>query len=348
MSRPTLADVAQKAGVSVSTASLAFSGAGPIAPATRERVLAAAASLGYSGPDPVARSLRRGSSGIVAVIAGRPLSGSFRDPVSVQTLDGIAAGLEAGDLGMLVIPADGAMAAAPALVQSAAMDAAICKNAPVADDPSLVALRARGVPTVTLDSAPAGSSAVTIADRSGMRDLAIQVRELGHERVAVVALPFTPAARRRDHDPLAPPHASVVFTRNRLAGVIDAGIRPLALLETAGSLVEEGFHAGQELLALPVRPTAVMAQSDLLAAGVLLAAREAGLDVPGDVSVTGFDGVTLPWLAPDVITSVAQQFVRKGTIAAQLAIEAAAGGGPRTVSLDVEPRPGTTLGPAPR
>ena len=64
--RPTLADVAAKAGVSASTASLAFSGSGPVSDATKERVLAAAAELGYGGPDPRARSLRRGRSGIVA------------------------------------------------------------------------------------------------------------------------------------------------------------------------------------------------------------------------------------------------------------------------------------------
>nr|WP_284251027.1 LacI family DNA-binding transcriptional regulator [Litorihabitans aurantiacus] len=63
MSRPrraTLADVARLAGVSASTASLTFSGSGPVSPATRERVLAAARELGFSGPDPLARSLRRG------------------------------------------------------------------------------------------------------------------------------------------------------------------------------------------------------------------------------------------------------------------------------------------------
>ena len=54
------------------------------------------------------------------------------------------------------------------------------------------------------------------------------------------------------------------------------------------------------------RPTAVVAQSDLLASGVVLGARELGLRVPEDVSVAGFDGLDLPWLAPDVLTTVVQ------------------------------------------
>src|SRR5450756_59989 len=81
--RPTLADVATAAGVSVSTASLAFSGAGPIAPETKARVHDAAAQLGYSGPNPLVRSLRSGRSGIVAVVIGDQLRRSFRDPVSI-------------------------------------------------------------------------------------------------------------------------------------------------------------------------------------------------------------------------------------------------------------------------
>ena len=69
--RPTLAAVASHAGVSPSTASLAFAGSPRVAPATRERVLAAAAELGYGGPDPIAASLRRGRSG-AAIGSGPP------------------------------------------------------------------------------------------------------------------------------------------------------------------------------------------------------------------------------------------------------------------------------------
>src|SRR4029079_7764979 len=101
---PPLADVAAGAGVSVSTASLAFSGAGPIAAATRDRVLASAAELGYSRPNPLGRRLRSGRSGIVGVVIGDALRRSFRDPVSVQTLDGLVSTLGPLGLGALLIP----------------------------------------------------------------------------------------------------------------------------------------------------------------------------------------------------------------------------------------------------
>lgn len=87
--RPTLADVARLAGVSISTASLAFSGTGPVAPTTRERILGAAGELDYSGPNPLGRQLRSGRTGIIGVVIGDQLRRSFRDPVSVQVLDGL-------------------------------------------------------------------------------------------------------------------------------------------------------------------------------------------------------------------------------------------------------------------
>ena len=77
----TLNEVARAAQVSVSTASLAFSGAGPIADATRDRVLKAAAELGYQGPNPMAASLRRGRTGVIGIVTDDDLRHSFRDPV---------------------------------------------------------------------------------------------------------------------------------------------------------------------------------------------------------------------------------------------------------------------------
>src|SRR4051812_6796395 len=87
--RPNLAAVAALAGVSASTASLAFSGAGPVSDATKAKVLAAAAQLNYAGPDPRAQSLRRGRSGIVGVVMEDHLSEAFRDPMNIAMLGGI-------------------------------------------------------------------------------------------------------------------------------------------------------------------------------------------------------------------------------------------------------------------
>jgi DNA-binding LacI/PurR family transcriptional regulator len=118
--------------------------------------------------------------------------------------------------------------------------------------------------------------------------------------------------------------------------------------ETEASLVEHGHAAGLAILDVPAaeRPTAVVAQSDLLAAGVLLAARDLGIAVPGEVSVAGFDGVDLPWLGDDQLTSVRQPFVEKGAALGRAAVALAAGEHVADVELPVELVLGTTTGPA--
>jgi DNA-binding LacI/PurR family transcriptional regulator len=124
---------------------------------------------------------------------------------------------------------------------------------------------------------------------------------------------------------------------------------PVPSLETASNAVDEGAAAGRALLDVPAaeRPTAIVAQSDVLAAGVLLAAAELGLDVPGDVSVVGFDGADLPWLGSTVLTTVVQPSDRKGREAAEAAMELVAGRAPADVLLPVSLRIGTTTGPPP-
>ena len=91
-----------------------------------------------------------------------------------------------------------------------------------------------------------------------------------------------------------------------------------AAYAAAGSFIDEGLAAGRALFADPAaRPTAVIAQSDLLAAGVIRAAEEAGLRVPEDVSVTGFDGIVVDGLAPYELTTLVQPAAEKGRAAGQ-------------------------------
>ena len=120
--RPTLAAVAALAGVSVSTASLAFSGSGPVSAATRDRVLAAAEELHYAGPDPRGRSLRQGRSGIIGVVMEERVLAAFRDPIRIAVLDGIAQETTADGRGLLLLTDVGESALA---MESASMDGVI-------------------------------------------------------------------------------------------------------------------------------------------------------------------------------------------------------------------------------
>ncbi|MFC8922238.1 substrate-binding domain-containing protein [Cellulosimicrobium sp. NPDC057127] len=360
--RPTLATVAERAGVSVSTASLAFSGAGPITPETRDRVLDAARELDYTGPNPLGRQLRSGRSGVVGVVVGDQLKRAFRDPVAVKVLDGLVSTLGENGLGVLLIPgipSDDPQRAVDPLVESAAMDVAVLVWGVGSDDPTLAALRRRGVPVVIGEGrATEGSPLVAIADRAGTAQAVRHLVDLGHARVAEISLPLDSSDRSGPLDAARLAEVDRTPTANRLAGVRDV-VEPVASWETEASLVEHGRSAAIALLGRTTddgtvapldaasRPTAVIAHSDLLAAGALLGVRELGLRVPEDVSVAGFDGLDLPWLAPDVLTSVDQPLARKGAELGRAVIGLLAGEEPGTVTLDVELVVGTTTGPAP-
>jgi DNA-binding LacI/PurR family transcriptional regulator len=339
--------VASRAGVSPSTASLAFAGSPRVAPATRDRVLAAAAELGYGGPDPIAASLRRGRSGVVGAFVGERLLYAFRDPVAVQMMDGITEVLGGHGVGLLLLAGESGR---PGTDQIARMplDAAIFATCGLDDDPALDLLRARGVPLVAVEGPVVdGVVLIDIDDRAGTVELATHLRDLGHHRVATVSMPLRLDGTRGPVDAARRARVHYRDVRHRIAAVEDV-FGPVTVMETASNAVAEGELAGRALLDVPAdrRPTAVIAQSDVLAAGVVAAATALGLRVPGDVSVAGFDGADLPWL-PGTLTTVVQPSDAKGRAAARAAMALVAGERPPDVVLPVALRIGTTTGPPP-
>jgi hypothetical protein len=202
--RPNLAAVAALAGVSASTASLAFSGAGPISPATKARVLAAAEKLNYAGPDPRAQSLRRGRSGIVGVVLEDSLADAFRDPMNIAMLDGIADETGTAGASLLLLTEVGPDRAS---IASAPMDGVILIGCSTSLDESVAIVRQRGLPIVAIEAQPMDAVLpIALDNRFATSTAARHLKALGHERVAVVALPL-----ERPH--LAPSPSGCVFPR---------------------------------------------------------------------------------------------------------------------------------------
>ncbi len=351
--RPTLAAVARAAGVAPSTASLAFSGAGPVSEEARARVLAAAAELGYGGPDPRARSLRRGRSGVIGVVMDERLSDAFRDPVNVLTLDGIAevAG-EAGTSLLLVrSPLDDAGLVGPLV--DAPVDAVVLVGCNVRIDPAVAVLRRRNIPVVAIEADDIeGAVPVQLDNREASRRAAAFLRDLGHTDVVVVTLPLDGTHRRGPITPEREAEGIGHTSLERLRGV--RGVFPAApAVEAAGSSVEEGRIAGAMVFAPDrPRPTAVVVQSDVLAVGVISAALDAGLRVPQDVSVVGFDGIpvddSLFHRTPiRQLTTLVQPFVQKGQAAARAAIAMLEGAPAQPAAFRSELRIGDTTAPPP-
>ncbi|MBR7742849.1 LacI family DNA-binding transcriptional regulator [Phycicoccus sp. BSK3Z-2] len=313
--RPTMRAVAERAGVSTSTASLVFSGRGPVAAATAERVRAAAADLGFSGPDPLASSLRRGRVGTVAVVVEGPLRYAFRDPFALGVLDGLAEELDAAGRTMLLVaqhPEEPERAVDQLATQ--AVDAAVFPLCGIADNPLVDHLGARGVPVVG-SGAPVDPrvSHVRTDEEAGIALTTRHLLDLGHTRLGHVAMPLSPGVRTATAGLQDVETAGYPDARDRARGFLALAGAHAPVVQTADLTVEAGEEAGRLLLAVPadVRPTAVVCQADLLAAGVMRAAAALGLRVPEDLSVTGFDGVDLPWL-DETLTTVVQPGVEKG------------------------------------
>jgi DNA-binding LacI/PurR family transcriptional regulator len=344
--RPTIADVAREAGVATSTASVVFSGKAKVAPATRERVLTAAAELGYAGPDPRAASLRRGRSGIVAVVLEGHLRAAFLDPVTTAMMDGLTDGLAELSAGILLMrdePGEGtAIADAP-------VDAVVLIGCSGRTRASLEVVVGRGLPVVVIEG-DAGQAIprITLDNTAASADIAKHVHDLGHRDVALVTLSLDSDRERAAITPERLAHATVDVTIDRLAGSRE--IFPDALaISASGSLIDEGVLVGRMLLADPAsRPTAVLAQSDLLAVGVIRAAEELGLRVPEDLSVAGFDGIALDGLGDLTLTTSVQPAVEKGRAAGEQVARMLRGEPGITQHLTCRFRAGTTTGPAPR
>lgn len=341
--RATISDVAREAGVSVSTASVVFSGKTPTSEATRARVITAAEKLGYTGPDPRAASLRRGRSGIVGVVFDQHLGTAFQDPVTTHMMDGLAEGVSRLGAALLLLRDDGETISEPSL-HTAPIDAAVLIGCNTRLRDSLEIVRARGIPVVVVEG-DAGSDIprVLLDNVEAQREAARHLADLGHRDVVIVTLPLD--AQRRRGWLGSDDEARVDVTVDRLSGARQVFPHAPALA-AAGSSIDEGAIAGRTIFADPERrPTAVIAQSDLLAAGVIRAAEEAGLEVPRDVSVTGFDGIVVDGLAPHVLTTLVQPATAKGRAAGEAVASMLEGSRPAGLDLTCAFRAGTTTAP---
>lgn len=310
--RPTLAAVAALAGVSASTASLAFSGAGPVSAATKARVLAAAEKLDYAGPDPRAQSLRRGRSGIVGVVLEDSVSDAFRDPMNIATFDGLTEAIGPSGSALLLLTALGE---GPASFRTVPIDAVVLIGCSTRLAGAVQVFRQRGVPIVGIETEPMeGVLSIDLDNLAGSRILAQHLADLGHERVSMVTLSLDADHTRGRLTPQREEASEGYTASQRILGV--RAVFPHADgYTTAASTVDEGHRAGLEVLSVSPRPTAIVAQSDLLAVGVIRAAQELGLAVPDDVSVVGFDGVRLDGIAPLDLTTMVQPAFAKGNAA---------------------------------
>jgi DNA-binding LacI/PurR family transcriptional regulator len=341
-----LRDVAEHAGVSISAASICLRHGEGFAAQTIARVRLAADELGYAVPSGV-RSPKAERAGVVGVVLHDSPVNALRCAHTLEILRGLARELTPMGLGIELLPAGQGPATAGAY-ENAQVDMVFYLSLAEPAHATADGLRMRGIPTVHLQSTVDGPiAAVRTDDVTPMRDLMSHVTGMGHERIAVLTQSAGPAARRGLVADARWESAQVTHTRDRLRGIAEAGVVPYAVFEAAASSIDDGLEAGRVLLDLYPRPTAVVCFSDMLAAGVMVAARERSLKVPEELSVTGWDGVDLPTLAPHRLTTVLQSGTQKGMLLAAFGAAVLAGRTPTPFRLPQYVSLGTTTGPVP-
>jgi LacI family transcriptional regulator len=311
----TIADVARRAQVSTATVSRVLAGRGRARPETRDRVFAAARELGYR-PSGVARSLRQRATRTLGLIVTDIENPFF--PQLVRAVEDAAHDLgyaillcnaaddperEAGYLELLVDRwVDGVVIAASSLGGR--------HREWLADAP---------LPIVLVNSTDheIGLSTISSDNRAGGALAARHLADLGHRRLGLIG---------------APPRN--VDGPDRLAGAREAlqaeGIDPAAvLLATDEAGVAGGQRAATEILRRDGAITGLIAYNDLMAIGAMRAIRAAGLRIPADVSVVGFDDVDLAAYVDPPLTTIAQATSEMGywavtQLAAELVERAAA------------------------
>ncbi len=315
----TLLDIARACGFSVSTVSIVLSEAPlsrNVAVKTRERIRAKARQLGYH-PDAYARSLRRRRSQTIAVLAY-----DLSDPFCFPILRGIQSGLHPAQFRPLLMDAETERKLFDSylkMILELRAEGLIVIASWVFEETNLLAdMEKNHVPIVIVgrDLTPSKISSVLVDNEAGGALAMRHLCALGHRKIAVIRGP-----------------AELFDSAPRWAGVqragAEAGIRidPRLVFQLPGMVdPASGFEGGRDfarqILASGRACTAVLAFDDLTALGVVRGLNEAGLRVPEDCSVLGFDDVLPAAMATPGITTIRQPLAEMGSLAAQWVLEA--------------------------
>jgi DNA-binding LacI/PurR family transcriptional regulator len=309
--RPTIADVAQAAGVSKTAVSFAFNRPDRLASDTAVRIRSVAEALGYR-PHPVARMLTQGRTRSIGILTPQALSVIFENPFFSTFISGAAAAAETSGYALhFISPLHGSLAGA---IGRATVDGVVAVGLS-AHHPEVEQIRRVGLPMVLVDSTALPSQpAIEVDDEGGARLAADHLLGLGHRSFVVLAI--EPSDRSDIDDPDAVPARRLRGYRSALAG---AGVDlPDQAVLTSPSTIPGGAASFAETWDAGQRPTAVLAMSDAIAVGAMRAARERGLSVPVDLSVIGFDDVELAQIADPALTTIHQPIARKGEQAVEL------------------------------
>ena len=296
--------------------------------------------------------MRTRKAGAVGLVMAEPLTYSFSDPATRNFVAGVAQSCEALGQGLLLVAVgpSRSLEDGTAAVLAAGVDGFVVYSVGD-DDPYLQVVLQRRLPVVIVDQPKGlpGVSRVGIDDRAAMRGLADYVLGLGHRQIGLLTMRLGRGRRQGlvDGDRLR--SCTFDVQRERIIGVREAmtaaGVDPdsLTVVESYEHLATSGGSAAKVALEANPRITALMCTADILALSAMDYLRAHGSYVPGQMSVTGFDGV--PEAISRGLTTVAQPSLQKGRRAGELLLKPPRSGLPAVELLDTELIRGRTAGP---
>lgn len=328
---PTLEEVAKLAGVSRSTVSRVVNQHPNVRPEVRERVWEVIRKTGYQ-PHAAARSLATRRTRVIGLIIPQAVTTLFTDPYFPILIRGVADACNAHNYHLMLSlfsrrRVQESRARQDLLYQQVLrgryLDGVVVSSAPL-DDPIFPRLLEDGVPFIIVGRYPhERANYVDVDNVAGARMAVEHLLQLGHERVATITGPL-----------------NMCSGQDRLEGYRQAlaarGIPVDEDLIAEGDFTEQGGQAAMRRL-LPHRPTAVFAASDMMAVGAIKVLREAGLRVPEDVAVVGFDDIPLASMVEPPLTTVRQPIEQLGSMAVELLVSLMENPGEETVHRVVLP-----------
>lgn len=312
----TIREVAELSGVSVSTVSRVFNGYKDVSAATKQRVLDTARELDYA-PSAAARTLVKQRSELIGIVLFTGVEHpDIGHPFFQEVLVGLKHGLGDSGYDVLLFASEQPHSSRDGKhsylrrARHHRVDGVVLMGVD-RDDPEVEKLLESNMPLIAVDLDVVGERASYVAsDNVGGARLAVRhLHELGHRRIATIAGPeeTKPGADR------------LLGYRAELQAL---GVERRDDYEQAGDFYSEsGEVAMRALLELAEPPTAVFAAADLMAVGAIKAANDAGLRVPGDLAVVGFDDIQLAGLLNPSLTTIRQDKPGLGLAAARALVE---------------------------
>ena len=309
----TAQQVAKRAGVSPTTVSFVMNNikSANISEATWQRVIEAADELAYV-PRAAARSLAQGRSNNLGLVLIKPHDAVFNDPYMPHVIKGISLVTRQHGFRILVEMVEDASQAhvLHTVVRSGEIACAIVHGAVWELHDDLEALVADGFPVVSLDLIDSpGVKVVSIDHFEGVRQVVSHLIRLNHRRIACIVYSQKDSHSRRRLD---------VFLETLQDAGIDFDER---LLRFGNHDPESGYDAMKSILASGEPPTAVFGMNDMMAFGAMTAIHEAGLSVPHDIAVVGYDGVRESRFTYPPLTTARSPEVELGSRAAAMALD---------------------------